>query len=61
VAHHLRGKAVEEVCGGMQDLYPIVGRERRLKEKTTYHIGGGVNDAFGQVVLGRGVGYERRN
>jgi hypothetical protein len=36
VAHHLRGKADEEVCGGMQDLYPIVGRERRLERR--HHI-----------------------
>ena len=25
VAHRLRGKAVEEMCGGVQGLYPVAG------------------------------------
>jgi hypothetical protein len=34
----------------------VGGRERRLKEEATNHVGGGANDAFGSTVLGRGVG-----
>jgi hypothetical protein len=56
VAHRLRGKTDEEVCGGVQGLYPVAGRERRLEEKATNHIGGGANHAFGPAVLGKGVG-----
>jgi hypothetical protein len=56
VAHRLRGEAVEKMCGGVQGLYPVAGRERRLEEKATDHVGGGANDAFGPVVLRRGVG-----
>jgi hypothetical protein len=29
VAHRLRGEAVEEMCGGVQGLCPVAGRERR--------------------------------
>jgi hypothetical protein len=56
VAHRLRGKAVEEMCGGVQGLCPVVGRERRLKKESADHVGGGANDAFGPTVMGRGVG-----
>jgi hypothetical protein len=56
VAHRLRWKAVEEVCSGVQGLCPIAGRERRLKEKATDHIGGGSNHALGPTILSRGVG-----
>jgi hypothetical protein len=56
VAHRLRGEAVEEMCGCVQGLCPVAGRERRLKEKASDHVGGGANDAFGPTVLGRGVG-----
>ena len=56
MAHRLRGKAVEEMCGGVQGLCPVVGRERRLKKESADHVGGGANDAFGPTVLGRGVG-----
>jgi hypothetical protein len=31
VAHRLRGKMVEEMCGGMKGLCPVGGRERCLK------------------------------
>jgi hypothetical protein len=55
VAHRLGGKTVEKVGGGVQGLCPVAGRERRLEEKTTDHIGGGANHAFGPTVLGRGV------
>jgi hypothetical protein len=54
--HHLRGKMTEEVCGGVQGLCPVAGRERLLEEKATDHIGGGANHAFGLAVLGRDVG-----
>jgi hypothetical protein len=27
VAHCLRGKVVEEMCGGVQGLYPVASRE----------------------------------
>jgi hypothetical protein len=55
VAHRLRGKAVEEMGSGVQGLCLVAGRERRLKEETSNHIGGGADDALGSVVLGRGV------
>jgi hypothetical protein len=55
-AHRLRGKTIEEVCGGVLGLCPIASRERLLEEKATNHIGGGVNHAFGPAILGRGVG-----
>jgi hypothetical protein len=56
VAHRLRGKTVEEMCGGMKGLCPVGGRERRLKEKAPDHIGGGANHALGPAVLSRAVG-----
>jgi hypothetical protein len=56
VAHRLRGRAVEKVCGGVQGICPVAGRERRLEEKTADHIGGGANHAISPTVLGRGVG-----
>jgi hypothetical protein len=56
MAHRLRGEAVEEMGGGVQGLYPVAGRERRLKEEAAYHIGGGANHAFGPAILGSGVG-----
>jgi hypothetical protein len=56
VAHHLRGEAVEEMCGGVQGLCLVADRERRLKEEAEDHVGGGVNDVFGPAILGRGVG-----
>jgi hypothetical protein len=55
VAHRLGGKTVEKVCGGVQGLCPVAGRERRLEEKAADHIGGGANHAFDSVVLGRSV------
>ena len=39
----------------------VAGRERHLKEEATYHVGGGVNDAFGSTVLGEVWGLDRRN
>ena len=56
VAHCLRGEAVEEVGGGVQSLCLVASRERRLEEKTAYHVGGGANLALDPTVLGRGVG-----
>jgi hypothetical protein len=40
VAHCLRGKAIENMCGGVHGLCPVAGMERCLEEKATYHIGG---------------------
>jgi hypothetical protein len=40
---------------GVQGLCPVAGRERRLKEEATNHVGGDVNDSFGPIVLGRSV------
>jgi hypothetical protein len=37
VAHRLRGKTAEKVCGGVQGLCLVAGRERRLEEKITDH------------------------
>jgi hypothetical protein len=56
VAHRLRGEAIQGMCGGVQGLCPLAGRERRLEEKATNHVGGGANDAFGLAILRRGVG-----
>jgi hypothetical protein len=56
VAHRLRGKAVEEVYGGVQGLCLVAGGERCLEAKAVGHISGGANHAFGPAVLGRGVG-----
>jgi hypothetical protein len=44
------------VCGDVQGLCPVAGRERRLEENATDHISGGANHAFDPVVLGRCVG-----
>jgi hypothetical protein len=55
VAHRLRGEAVEEMCGGVQGLCLVAGREGRLEEKAADHVGGGANDLFGPGILGRGV------
>jgi hypothetical protein len=55
VSHRLRGKTIEKVCGGVQGLCPVAGRERRLEEKAADHIGGGADHAFGTTVLCRGV------
>jgi hypothetical protein len=44
------------VCGDVQGLCPVAGRERPLEEKATNHISGGANHVFGPAVLGRGVG-----
>jgi hypothetical protein len=57
VAHRLRGKTVEEMRGGMKGLCPVGGRERRLKEKATNHIGGGANHA---VMYGHTYARRRR-
>jgi hypothetical protein len=56
VVHRLRGEAVQEMCSGVQGLCLVAGRERRLKEEATGHVGGGANDVFGSGVLRRGVG-----
>jgi hypothetical protein len=56
VAHRLRAKAVRVVCGGVQGLCPVAGRERRLEEKAMDHISGGTNHAFGPAILERSVG-----
>jgi hypothetical protein len=56
MAHHLRGKAVEEMCGGVQVLCLVTSRKRLLKEEAIDHGGAGVNDVFDPAVLGRGVG-----
>jgi hypothetical protein len=55
MAHRLRGEAVEEMCSSVQGLCPVAARERRLKVEAADHVGGGANDAFCPVVLGRGV------
>jgi hypothetical protein len=51
VAHYLRGEVVEEMCGSVQGLYLIDGRDRRLKEKAADHSGEkcrGTRDASGR-------------
>jgi hypothetical protein len=51
VAHRLRGKAIE-MCSGVQGPCSVAGREKRLKEEATHHVGGGANDAFDPTILG---------
>ena len=55
VAHRLRGEAVEEIFYDVQGLCPVAGKERRLEEKAADHVGDGANNAYGPIVLGRGV------
>ena len=55
MAHHFQRKAVEEMGSSIQGLCPVAGRERRLKEEATDHVGGVANDTFGLTVLGRSV------
>jgi hypothetical protein len=55
MVHHLRGETVDEMCSGVQGLYLVTGKERHLKEKAEDHVGGGANDVFCPVVMGRGV------
>jgi hypothetical protein len=52
VAHRLRGEAVEQMCGGVQGLCLVAGKEKRLEEKVADHVGGGANDAFSPTILG---------
>jgi hypothetical protein len=54
MANRLGGEAVE-MCDSIQRLHPIASGERCLEEKTTNHVGGGANHAFGLAVL-RSVG-----
>jgi hypothetical protein len=56
VVHRLRWEVVKKVGGSVQGLDPVAGRERRLEEKATNHVGGGANQAFGPTILGGGVG-----
>jgi hypothetical protein len=51
----VEGESVEEMGSGVQGLCPVACRERRLKEEAADRVGGGVNDVFGPVVLGRSV------
>jgi hypothetical protein len=44
------------MCGGVQGLGPVAGRERLLEDKVADHVGGGANDAFGPTIMGSGVG-----
>jgi hypothetical protein len=44
------------MCGGVQGLYPVAGRERHFKREAADHVGGGANGAFRPAILGRGVG-----
>jgi hypothetical protein len=55
MVHHLRGETVDEMCSGVQGLYLVTGKERHLKEKAEDLVGGGANDVFCPVVMGRGV------
>jgi hypothetical protein len=52
VAHRLQGEVVEEMCGVVQGLCPVAGRERRLEKKAADHVVRGGNDAFDLTVLG---------
>jgi hypothetical protein len=55
LAHCFRGEAIEEMSSGVQGLCPVDGKERRLDEEATNHVGGDANDAFDLAVLGRSV------
>jgi hypothetical protein len=52
----LGGEAVQQICGGVEPFYPVVSRNRSLKEQGTQHIIDGAKDAFGFTILRRSVG-----
>ena len=54
VAHHLQGKTVEEVCGGVQGVCPVAGEERSLEEKAADHISGRVRPGRSSRGVGAG-------
>lgn len=49
------GQEVEQVCGGMKSLNPIVCREGCLKQQGADNVISGANNPLGFTVLRRGV------
>jgi hypothetical protein len=54
-ADRLGGETVQQICGGVEPLYPIASRNRSLKKQGTQHIIDGAKDSLGFTVL-RSVG-----
>jgi hypothetical protein len=52
-ADRLGGEPVQQICGGAKPFYPVVSRNRSLKEQGAQHIINGVNDALGFTILWR--------
>ena len=52
----LRGKAVQEVGGGVKSLSPVAGWKGSLEQQGAHHIVGGADHALGLAVLGGSVG-----
>jgi hypothetical protein len=52
----LSGEAVQQICGGVEQFYPIASPNRSMKEQGTQDIIDGAKDAFGFTVPRRSVG-----
>lgn len=39
-------EVVEDMCGSVQGLHPIAGRERHMEEKAADHVSGDANNVF---------------
>jgi hypothetical protein len=52
----LGGKTINEVCGSVQRLNPVVCGKRSLEDEATQHVGGGANHALNPTILRGGVG-----
>jgi hypothetical protein len=55
-ADRLAGKTVQQICGSVEPFYPVVSRERSLKEQGGNHVINGAESTLGFTVLRRSVG-----
>jgi hypothetical protein len=46
VTDRLGEEVVEDMCGSVQGLHPIAGRERHMEEKAADHVSGDANNVF---------------
>jgi hypothetical protein len=53
---HLAGNMVEQICGSVKPIYPVVTWKISLKEQGANHIIYGAKSTLGFTVLQRGVG-----
>jgi hypothetical protein len=47
----LGGKAVQQICDGVEPFYPVASRNRSLKEHAVQHIINSAKDALGFTIL----------